>query len=85
MPDAYADLQTHLARAPRRWLVTGAAGFINSNLVEALLSMGQNLRSVDERHRSGYVPTHMYASLMGTVMWYSMNVVATVLGFWLRN
>ncbi|MXO54666.1 NAD-dependent epimerase/dehydratase family protein [Erythrobacter pelagi] len=29
------------------WLVTGAAGFIGSNIVETLLQLGQNVRAID--------------------------------------
>ena len=47
MPDFYAAVQTTLACAPRRWLVTGAAGFIGSNLVETLLAMGQTVVGLD--------------------------------------
>ncbi len=47
MPDSYAAVQSALARAPRRWLVTGAAGFIGSNLAEALLAMGQTVVGLD--------------------------------------
>src|SRR5258706_101534 len=36
-----------IAAAERTWLVTGAAGFIGSNLLEALLSLGQRVVGLD--------------------------------------
>jgi UDP-N-acetylglucosamine 4-epimerase len=37
----------HLRRQPRRWLVTGSAGFIGSHLVETLLRLDQHVASLD--------------------------------------
>ncbi|TAH37293.1 MAG: SDR family oxidoreductase [Planctomycetota bacterium] len=43
----YTELREELAARPRRWLVTGAAGFIGSHLAEELLALGQEVRGLD--------------------------------------
>lgn len=44
LPSAVAE---RLGAERKRWLVTGAAGFIGSNLVEALLACGQDVVGLD--------------------------------------
>ena len=43
----YAELAERLRCEPRRWLVTGVAGFIGSHLLENLLRLGQSVIGVD--------------------------------------
>jgi UDP-N-acetylglucosamine 4-epimerase len=45
---AYDHTLQLLRSEPRRWLVTGAGGFIGSNLVEALIRAGQSVVGVDD-------------------------------------
>jgi UDP-N-acetylglucosamine 4-epimerase len=45
--NAYTQLQTRLQTAPHTWLVTGVAGFIGSNLLEALLTLNQRVVGLD--------------------------------------
>jgi len=49
------DVLAKVGATPARWLVTGAAGFIGSHLIETLLRAGQHVRSLDNfstGHRS---------------------------------
>lgn len=43
----YSRLRSELAENPKTWLVTGVAGFIGSNLLEELLSLGQHVVGLD--------------------------------------
>ncbi|MGH8570395.1 MAG: NAD-dependent epimerase/dehydratase family protein, partial [Gammaproteobacteria bacterium] len=47
MPARYSEVQDELRLHPRKWLVTGAAGFIGSNLVELLLGLDQSVVGLD--------------------------------------
>jgi UDP-N-acetylglucosamine 4-epimerase len=44
---AFQEALSELKDAPRRWLVTGVAGFIGSNLLETLLTTGQHVIGLD--------------------------------------
>lgn len=59
-----SDLSDRLVANPRRWLVTGAAGFIGSNLVEALVRAGQEVVGLDN-YSTGYA-ANVEAALAAT-------------------
>ncbi len=40
-------INTQLSHAPKKWLITGVAGFIGSNLLEQLLRLGQTVVGLD--------------------------------------
>ena len=44
---AYEVVKENIQATPRTWLITGAAGFIGSNLLEALLSLNQRVIGLD--------------------------------------
>src|SRR2546430_8176909 len=44
---AYKKTSQELRREPRTWLLTGVAGFIGSNLLEALLKLEQSVVGLD--------------------------------------
>ena len=46
-PDAFVACSAALRARPKRWLVTGSAGFIGSHLLETLLGLGQEVVSLD--------------------------------------
>ncbi len=47
MSSRFESVKEQLKLAPKTWLVTGAAGFIGSNLVETLLNLGQRVVGLD--------------------------------------
>lgn len=62
MPNRYAEIQQHLSTHRYFWLVTGVAGFIGSNLLEALLIANQKVIGLDNfstghRHNLDQVET----------------------------
>jgi UDP-N-acetylglucosamine 4-epimerase len=71
----YEQIEAELWTQPRRWLVTGAAGFIGSNLVEKLLSLGQTVIGLDNfstGHRHNLDDVH---ACVGEVAWASFEFI----------
>ncbi|MDC0253292.1 NAD-dependent epimerase/dehydratase family protein [Bacteriovoracales bacterium] len=44
---SYCDLKIMLQNKPQKWLLTGAAGFIGSNLLQELLELDQKVVAID--------------------------------------
>ncbi|WP_432377780.1 SDR family oxidoreductase [Duganella sp. P38] len=66
---SYAHLLAALQQQPRHWLVTGAAGFIGSNLALALLKLGQRVTGMDNFDTGYQHNLDEIAALAGPQAW----------------
>ena len=65
----YEQLQAELKPAPRTWLVTGVAGFIGSNLLEALLKLDQRVVGLDNFDTGKRANLEQVRVLVSPVQW----------------
>ena len=65
----FQEAQQQLRAQPRRWLVTGVAGFIGSNLLEALLKLGQNVTGLDNFSNGHHHNLEQVRALVGEAAW----------------
>src|ERR1035438_3733260 len=66
---SYLTLQEHLRRQPRKWLVTGAAGFIGSHLVEKLLELRQEVVGLDNFATGSRTNLESVQAAVGVAAW----------------
>ncbi len=66
---AYATLCKTMTASPSRWLVTGVAGFIGSNLLERLLNLGQTVVGLDNLLTGYRKNLDMVRDLAGPEAW----------------
>ncbi|TFW17276.1 NAD-dependent epimerase/dehydratase family protein [Duganella callida] len=71
----FEQVKAQLRAAPRRWLVTGAAGFIGSNLVEALLRLGQQVRGLDNFATGFQHNLDQVRELVGPALWANFEFI----------
>ncbi|WP_334188587.1 SDR family oxidoreductase [Noviherbaspirillum sp.] len=72
---AYQEVQNHLHHHQYRWLVTGAAGFIGSNLVEALLRAGQQVVGLDNLSTGHLHNFDQIEKLVGPDLWSNFRFI----------
>ena len=65
----YAEAQERLKRKPKRWLITGVAGFIGSNLLESLLRLDQTVVGLDNFSTGRKKNLVEVSSLVSTEQW----------------
>lgn len=71
----YADLRENLRQKPQSWLVTGAAGFIGSNLLQALLSLGQKVTGLDNFITGYQKNLYMVREAVGEQAWKNFRFI----------
>lgn len=72
---AFDDLQARLIAEPSVWLVTGVAGFIGSNLLEALLKLNQRVIGLDNFATGHKRNLNEVQGLVTTNQWSNFNFI----------
>lgn len=67
--NTYQKIQPELRAHPKTWLITGVAGFIGSNLLEALLKLDQRVVGLDNFETGLRKNLHKVRDLVGPAQW----------------
>lgn len=67
--NTYETLCQNMRQKPSRWLITGVAGFIGSNLLEHLLKLGQTVVGLDNFLTGHQKNLDMVCELVGAEAW----------------
>lgn len=71
----YQDIQQHLSQHQYRWLVTGVAGFIGSNLLEGLLQLNQKVIGLDNFSTGYQHNLDQVREIVGPDLWNNFEFV----------
>jgi UDP-N-acetylglucosamine 4-epimerase len=71
----YENLLEHIRSRPRAWLVTGAAGFIGSHLIERLLELGQRVVGLDNFSTGRWQNLADVKQTVGEASWRSFRFI----------
>ncbi len=64
-----------MEKEPRRWLVTGVAGFIGSNILEKLLNLGQSVVGLDNFSTGKKENLTQVQNIVGEKKWKNFNFI----------
>ena len=71
----YTEVRQQLPQQRHHWLVTGVAGFIGSNLLEALLKLGQQVTGLDNFSNGHRHNLHQVEALVGPDAWANFRFI----------
>ncbi len=71
----YDNIRAALRAKPRRWLLTGAAGFIGSHLLEALLQLGQTVVGLDNLCTGRRTNLEAVRTAVGEEAWQNFRLI----------
>src|SRR4051812_32208283 len=71
----HSQLQLGFRGAPRTWLLTGAAGFIGSNILETLLQLDQRVVALDNFSTGFRKNLDEVRAIVGEAKWRQARIV----------
>lgn len=71
----YQETQQYLSNHQHHWLITGVAGFIGSNLLEALLGLNQKVTGLDNFSTGHRYNLEQVQALVGPEAWSHFNFI----------
>jgi len=71
----YQDVQQNLKNNQSRWLITGVAGFIGSNLLETLLKLNQKVVGLDNFSTGHQHNLDQVRMLVGESAWQNFHFI----------
>lgn len=73
--NTYNAVRNEIRSTPKKWLITGVAGFIGSNLLEELLQLGQQVIGLDNFSTGKRKNLQDVRSLVGENRWRNFNLI----------
>ena len=72
---SYNEIKRKITTKPKRWLITGVAGFIGSNLLEVLLKLNQNVVGLDNLSTGSMKNLNEVNSLVSDSQWKNFKFI----------